>query len=262
MIRTRILRVEVDGHPPTAEELWYPALVNHGHITVMQVRDGRTRGLDLHLRRLDDATRELYGTGLDGDLVRDRVRHALGEDLRDASVRLSVFRPGDDGPVSAMVAVRPPATMPDTPQKLRSVAYERPLAHVKHAGSFAQIEFGRAAERDGFDDALLVGPGGIVSETAIANLGCYDGSAVVWPDAPSLTGITMRLVEDGLAERGVPARRGTVRLADLPSFRAVFVTNSSGVAPVGRVDDLSLPADAEFMTALAETYDAVPWDVI
>lgn len=33
----------------------------------MQVRDLRTRGLDLHLARLDAAQREIYGTGLDGE---------------------------------------------------------------------------------------------------------------------------------------------------------------------------------------------------
>jgi hypothetical protein len=42
----------------------------------------------------------------------------------------------------------------------------------------------------------------------------------------------------------------------------VFVTNSHGISGVGRVDDRVLPTDAEFMTALIETYEAVPLDVI
>jgi branched-subunit amino acid aminotransferase/4-amino-4-deoxychorismate lyase len=65
-----------------------------------------------------------------------------------------------------------------------------------------------------------------------------------------------------LAERGVPARRAPVRVADLPSFEAAFVTNSLGVAPVERVDDLALPQHAEFMRTVGRAYESVPWDRI
>jgi branched-subunit amino acid aminotransferase/4-amino-4-deoxychorismate lyase len=249
-------RIEIDGHPATAADLAFPAVFNYGHLTVMQVRDGRTRGLDLHLERLDAANRELYGTGLDGDLVRDRIRHALG-DVRDASVRLSAFQPDDR--TSLMAVVRPPSEPPGEPQSLMSVEYQRPLAHIKHTGTFGQIHFGRAAEREGFDDALLTGPGGVVSEGALTNLGCYDGTTVTWPDAPCLIGITMQLVSTAL---GVPSRRAPVHLTDLPSYASVFVTNSRGVAPVGRVDDRSLPVDEAFMATLTRAYEDVPWDVI
>lgn len=253
-------RVEVDGGPATAERLVHPALVNYGHVTVMQVRGRRTRGLELHLARLDAANRELFGSGLDGDRVRDHIRHALG-DVEDATVRLTVFQPGH-GDVSILVAVRPPADPPGVPQSLRSVRYERPVAHIKHVGTFGQIHYGLAAERDGFDDALLTGPDGVVSETTIANIGFLDGDSVVWPDAPMLHGITMRLLEPALAARGLPSRRRTVRPADLASFATTFVCNSRGVAPVGRVDDMTLPVDPALVEVLTRTYESVPWDPI
>jgi branched-subunit amino acid aminotransferase/4-amino-4-deoxychorismate lyase len=257
-----IPRIEVDGHAATAADLWFPAVVNYGHLTVIQVRGGGTRGLGLHLVRLDEATRELYGTGLDGDRVRGFIRHALGDDLRDASVRVSVFRPEPSREPSVMVVVRPPSDMPGTPQRLRSVAYQRPLAHVKHLGSFGQLHAGLTAERDGFDDALLTGPGGVVSEGAITNVGCYDGSGVTWPDAPALHGITMQLLERRLAAEGLPSRRAPVHLADLPSFATVFVCNSSGIAAVERVDDVALPVDAGFMKLVRRAYESVPWEPI
>jgi hypothetical protein len=62
-------RTEIDGHSPHVDELLTPALLNYGHITVMQVRDQAVRGLDLHLERLDAANRELYGVALDGELT-------------------------------------------------------------------------------------------------------------------------------------------------------------------------------------------------
>lgn len=80
--------------------------------------------------------------------------------------------------------------------------------------------------------------------------------------AAALAGISMRLVTAALAGRGTPSRHDMVRLADLPSFRAVFVTNSLGVAAVSQVDDYVLPADPGFIRTLAEAYEAVPWDRI
>jgi branched-subunit amino acid aminotransferase/4-amino-4-deoxychorismate lyase len=100
------LRIEINGRDATAEHLGFLALINYGHFTTMQVRAGRVRGLDLHLRRLADATRELFGGGLDCEQVRDYIRHALCR-TGDASVRVVGFWPYDDA-ASTMVAVRPP----------------------------------------------------------------------------------------------------------------------------------------------------------
>jgi branched-subunit amino acid aminotransferase/4-amino-4-deoxychorismate lyase len=255
-------QIEINGSAATAGQLAVPALVNYGHFTVMQVSAKRVRGLDLHLARLDSATRELFGTSLDGSRVRDHIRHALGAAAGSASVRVSVFWPDGDDTVSIMVAVRPPAGLPDRPQALRAVSYQRPLAHIKHAGTFGQIHYGHQAQRDGFDDALLTGPGGIVSEGGSTNIGFSDGTAVIWPDAPALPGITMQLLEQRLPGAGLPTRRARVRLADLASFRGAFVTNSLGAVPVGRVDNLALPIDNDLMKTVTRVYESVPWDPI
>jgi branched-subunit amino acid aminotransferase/4-amino-4-deoxychorismate lyase len=210
-----IPRIEVNGRAATAEQLGFPALVNYGHFTAMQVRSGRVRGLDLHRTRLDAATQELFGAKLDGNQIRDHIRHALGDDARDASVYVTVFWPDADDQASIMVTVRAPADMPSTPQSLQTVPYQRPVPHIKHVGSFAQIYYGRLAERNGFDDALLTGPGGVISEGAIANIGFFDGATVVWPEAPALQGITRQLLEPRPVDSGLPSRRSEVRLTDL-----------------------------------------------
>ncbi|MQA27627.1 MAG: class IV aminotransferase [Micromonosporaceae bacterium] len=251
---------EVNSEPPAAEQLRRRALVNYGHFTSMQARGRRVRGLDLHLRRLDAANRELFGSGVDNERVRDCLRHAL-VDVADATLRVDLFQSEKDH-TDVMVTATPPADPPPTPQRLRSVPYQRPVAHIKHVGAFGQIYHGRLAERDGFDDALLTGPDGAVSEAAIANVGCFDGSGVTWPDAPALHGITMQLLESRLDAGGVPSRRGPVRLAELPSYATVFVCNSQGVAPVGQVDDTPLPVDESFMRTMIRQYESVAWDPI
>jgi branched-subunit amino acid aminotransferase/4-amino-4-deoxychorismate lyase len=249
-------RVEIDGEPPTADRLAAAALVNYGHYSTMQIRHRAVRGLELHFARLDAATRELFEVALDPDRVRALLRHCLGDDYTDATGRVTVFDAGSGAP-SVMVALGDPADVLDRPTRLQTVRYQRPLPHLKHVGSFGQIYYGLRAERAGYDDALLVDDDGVISETAIANIGFVDGTDVVWPDAPALAGITMQILEPRL-----PSRRRTVQMADLTSFGAAFVTNSRGPAPVGRVDATDLPVDGDAIRRVVAAYEAVPWDPI
>src|SRR5205814_4396528 len=122
-----------------------------------------------------------------------------------------------------------------TPQRLRSVRYQRPDAHLKHLAT-GQGYYSRLARRNGFDDALLTSADGAVSETAIANIGFFDESGIVWPDAPLLHGVTMQLLEHRLPELGVPSQRAPVRLADIGAFEGAFLSNARGVDAVKQVD--------------------------
>lgn len=250
------LRIEIDGRRPSAEELWAIASA-HGHFTAMQVRAGRTRGLDLHLARLEAANDELFGAPLDRDAVRGLVRHALAS-IEDASVRVYVFESAER-PVT-MVTVKEPGGV-STPQRVQSVTYQRPDAHLKHL-STGQGYYARVARRNGFDDALLTGPDGTVSESTVANVGFLTGSGVVWPDAPQLHGITMQLLERSLHDLGIPSRRAPVRVQDIASFEGAFLSNSRGIAAVTLVDRVSLPMEDERMEAIADAYASVPWDAI
>ncbi|MEV0317682.1 aminotransferase class IV family protein [Streptomyces sp. NPDC050658] len=253
-------RLEIDGQAATADRLLPPALGAMGHFTALQVRGGAVRGLALHLARLDEATRELFDRELDGAYVRGLIRHVLRDDITDASVRVHVHAP--EGEPTVMVTVRAPGQMPPDPQALRSVPFQRPFPHIKHLGGFGQARYGELARRAGYDDALLTAPDGTISEGAVTNIAFYDGTEVVWPDAPCLEGITMRLLEPRLASAGPGTRRGPVTLADLSSYGAAFVTNARGIAPVRRIDDTEFAVDPKLMRAVAEAYEGVPWDVV
>jgi branched-subunit amino acid aminotransferase/4-amino-4-deoxychorismate lyase len=224
--------------------------MNYGHFTAMQVRRKATRGLDLHLARLDAANREIFDTPLDGGEIRARIREALG-DIEDASVRVIADEAG------FTVTVRPPAPDPLSPQRLQTAPFQRPVAHLKHTGGFAQEYYGRRAERAGFDEILLIGPNGEISEGGITNVCFVDGDALVWPDAPHLAGITMQLVEKSVAGRHSP-----VHVDDLRTSEGGFLTNSHGIAMIASVDDIVLPAAPAMHKRLREAYAAVPWDAI
>jgi branched-subunit amino acid aminotransferase/4-amino-4-deoxychorismate lyase len=252
------VHIEIDGRGATMEQLRAVAPAGYGHFTAMQVRNRRVRGLGLHTDRLDTANREMFGAGLDAARVLEYIRHALGERTQDASVRVYVVEtPGEP---AIMVTVRPPGEMLAGPWRLRTVPYQRSLAHLKHIGDFGQGYYQRLAHGNGFDEALLTGPDGAVCEGAITNIGFSDGASVVWPDAPALRGITMQILERALPGHGMPSQRLPVCISNLGSFAAAFVTNSHGIAPVGQIDDLTLPVDRALMGTLTEAYESAGWD--
>src|SRR3979409_2507167 len=103
----RVLNIEINGEPAGVEAVHRVATWNYGHFTSMQAREGAVRGLDLHLKRLEGASRELFGAAVesDGDAVRELIRRALREE-RAASVRVTVVpRPGVPLSTDVMVSV-------------------------------------------------------------------------------------------------------------------------------------------------------------
>ncbi|WP_406449868.1 aminotransferase class IV family protein [Streptomyces sp. NBC_00876] len=260
---TSLPYAEFDGHPATETDLLTAVFFNYGHFTAMQVRDRRVRGLALHLARLDEASRELFELPLDGGRVRELIRHALeSSGAVDASVRVHGLRPPGAAETTVMVTVRGPATMASAPKSLMSVPYARVVPHLKRPGEFGQTYYGELARRSGFDDALLTLPDGAVTEGAITNIGFWDGSRVVWPQAPALAGITMALLEQELPGAGVRSLRRPVTLDGLGAFRSAFVTNAQGMAPVARIDDTVFTVDEELMKRLGAAYEAAPRDTI
>ena len=226
-----------------------------GHFTAMQVRRGRTRGLDLHLLRLEAAHREVYGRALSGEEVRAGIRHALSG-RPDASVRVYGYWAG------LMVTVREPQDMPRRPHSMTALHFQRPLARLKHVGSWGQDRFREIALAAGFDEGLLVDEAGIISEGTITNVGFWRDATVIWPDAPKLQGITMLLLRRQLTAAGIPQAEGRVRVQDLADYDGMILCNARGWAPVSRVDNLTIPQDQAFNGIIAAAIDRCPWDEI
>jgi branched-subunit amino acid aminotransferase/4-amino-4-deoxychorismate lyase len=209
------------------------------------------------MERLASSNREVFDAGLDPDVVRSLIRHALGE-TSDASVRVYVHRT-DDGPVT-VVTVRPPAEMA-SPQRLRAIAYMRPEPRIKHVHTDQGLHR-EAAQRAGFDDAVLTAADDRVSETTMANIGFFDEMGVVWPDAPMLDGITKQLLERHAADAGVRMRERPVHLAELASMTGAFVSSARGIGLVSTIDAVALDTPQARLDELAELYASVPWDEI
>jgi branched-subunit amino acid aminotransferase/4-amino-4-deoxychorismate lyase len=268
--------VEVNGVEADAEDLRRLAGAGYAHFTSMQVRNGAVRGLDLHLRRLDESTRALFGTGLDTERVRACLRHALEGGPAAASVRVTVFGRSPDAVLRGeavetdlAVATSAPVEARSAPVRLRTTVYERDLPHVKHTGTFGLLHHRRQAVLAGYDDALFTDRHGRISEASVWNICFYDGERFLWPEAAVLPGITMRLLQRGMAAAGVPSERRPVRLGDLatappgtPALSA-FLTNSvSPAVPVACIDGTALTVDPARTALLVGCYESNPWQTV
>ncbi|MEQ4721186.1 aminotransferase class IV family protein [Nonomuraea sp. B19D2] len=258
--------VQRNGRAVAAEELAPLAFAGYAHFTAMQVRGGRIRGLDLHLERLRVASVELFGRALPGDRVRSYLRAALEGGPGDVSLTATVYSPAGEFTVAGaevepevLVRTGPAASGPEGPLALAAVEHERMLPAVKHVGEVAKTYFLRQAVGQGFDDAAFVDRRGRLSEASIWNLAFWDGTAVVWPVAEMLSGITMTIVRRQLDRLGIPQRTQEITLSGLPALSGAVVMNSwtPGVA-VHRIGAVPLPEAPSFVALLHRAYQAEP----
>jgi branched-subunit amino acid aminotransferase/4-amino-4-deoxychorismate lyase len=247
--------IEVNGREADQAAV---SLLDHegwGHFTAMQVRGGRARGLDLHLARLEAAHHDVYGRALDGQEVRARIRHVLDGRV-DASVRVYGYWAG------LIVTVKEPQDTPRRPHSMTALQFQRPLARLKHVGSWGQGRFSEMALAAGFDEGLLVDESGRISEGTITNVGFWRDGMVVWPNAPKLLGITMLILRRQLTAASVGQAEEPVHVQDLAGYDGMILCNSRGWAPVGRVDDLAIAQDEAFDNVIDTAIDGCPWDEI
>ncbi|WP_098026711.1 aminotransferase class IV family protein [Streptomyces sp. st115] len=255
----------LDGRPATTDDLAPLAFSGHAHFTAAQIRDGRVRGLDLHLERLRSASVELFGRALPEDVVRAHLRTALAAaPAADLSLTATVSSTAGEftateADLALLVRTGPPSTGPDGPLVLAAVEHERFLPHIKHVGEVAKTHLLRQAAADGFDDAAFLDREGRFSEATIWNLVFWDGEAVVWPEARTLTGTTLGIVRRQLDRLGVRQRTAAITPDDLPALAGAAVMNSwtPGV-PVHRIGTTELPAAPRFLETLHRAYTAEP----
>jgi branched-subunit amino acid aminotransferase/4-amino-4-deoxychorismate lyase len=255
------MRLSLDGEYPDVEALAHRVTVNYGHFTSMQVRDQAVRGLDLHLDRLRAASRELHGAELDPRRVRSYLKAALAE-MKDASARIDVFLDATNLSEHIMVSISDPEPTPAKSLTLRSVAYQRPVPHIKHTGGFAQLFHQKEARKEGFDDALLVGNNGVLSETAIANIGFIRRGEIIWPAADALCGITWQLLNRLVRAQEISTSFRPIHLHEVPGFDAAFTTNSHGITPVRRIDEVGISLENEMLQRISSLYEAEPFQPI
>jgi branched-subunit amino acid aminotransferase/4-amino-4-deoxychorismate lyase len=259
--------MELDGVPADLDDLASLALTNYGHFTSMRSDNRRVRGLPLHLDRLVHDCQEIFGADLDRRKVQDLACRAVRGDTGSGDtgslvVRVTVFDPAlTIGCLRAraqprvLVSTRPAAAQPLPPLRVRSVEYRRDMPTVKHVGLFGTLRHHRDAQLSGFDDALFVGAGSVITEGSTWNIGFFDGDHVVWPEADCLSGVTMALLKQ-VHSRTITA---PVRLAAVRDMGAAFATNATiGVRAISAIDNIRMADDHPIINRLRTEYLDIP----
>ncbi|WP_115553294.1 aminotransferase class IV family protein [Xanthomonas arboricola] len=225
-----------NGAPASAQQLGAAALINYGHFTTLQVRNGATLGLDLHLQRLQEGSRALFGQELEAGQLRAQLHAALmASAMADASLRVTVFAPDYDfrNPLrevalDVLVAISPPADMPETGLRVQVTDYVRERPELKHVGTFPLLHLRRLAMQADHDDVVLQDRQGRVLEGAFWNLGLWERGGLVWPQGASLLGTRQQLLQSGLKTLGVTQVSRPVELSELDRFDGAFACNARG----------------------------------
>ncbi|MDN7587020.1 aminotransferase class IV family protein [Burkholderia seminalis] len=257
---------QINGMAATPDALAALAFAGHAHFTAMQVRDGRVRGLDLHLARLRDASNALFGHALPDARIRAFLRAALDRAPSALSLSATVHAttgefaaPRDDEALDVLIRTAAPSSGPVGPLDLALFEHERVLPDIKHVGEAAKTHFLRRAVAQGFDDAAFIDRRGRISEGSIWNIAFWTGDALVWPVADMLGGVTMGILRRQLARLGIAQHDREVTPADLPSMAGAVVMNSwtPGVA-VRRFGTATLPDSPSLAARLHRAYEQEP----
>lgn len=145
--------------------------------------------------------------------------------------------------------------------KLQTAAFQRPApntapVHSKAAGLYMICTVSKhAAERNGFNDALMLDYRGYVAECTGANIFFFMGDELHTPIADCfLNGITRRTVMDLARGLGIKVVERHIKPEEIANASEIFVTGTAAeVTPIGQIDEhVFTPAEKTF--ALMDAY--------
>lgn len=259
-------QAHINGQPATLSELVPLAFAGFAHFTAMQVRDSKIKGLDLHLARLQKASKEFFGRMLPEEQLISYIKTAIDKGPKDQSLTVTLFsRHGEFAAASmdtepvVLIRSSAPANGPKGPLRLSRADHERPLASIKHVGEAGKTYYLHQAIRQGFDDAVFVDRHGRLSEATIWNLVFWDGETVIWPQATMLQGTMMSIVQRQLDRLGIAQRHEEINFERLMGLSGAAVMNSwtPGIA-VTAIDTTVFAVATPFISLLHKAYQAEP----
>ena len=212
------------------------------------------------VREIDDACREVLAANKISDgYVRPiawRGAEMMGVSAQNNTIHLSIAAwpwPSYFSPEARESGI-----------KLTTAAWRRPApesapVHAKAAGLYMICTLSKhQAERQGFEDALMLDYRGRVAEATGANIFLGIDGALHTPDPDCfLDGITRRTVIQLGRARGYEVVERAILPAELADAQEVFLTGTAAeVTPVGRIDDHRFQVGA-MTRQLREDYEAL-----
>lgn len=216
-----------------------------GLIETMSWREGKLRLAALHFSRLARGLDLLGFSGITEQQFLQETAKALSanNDPEKATVRVQFFRNGGTDTTHYLIEVFPLADQPEPlPQKGLRLGITRKV--VKCPDSMAQLKTSsrlqytlarRDAERQGWDDALLLNPEGRVVESTISNVFVVKGKQIFTPPLREgcIDGVMRRYLLEAARTKGFDISEVRIGTEMLPDADELFLTNAvKGIRPV------------------------------
>jgi branched-chain amino acid aminotransferase len=213
-----------------------------GVFTTLRIVRGEAFAYERHWRRLE---KDSSTTGMPLNFAGAKVRVNLQEVIRanrveDGCARIYLVWNNvgfwkSDEKMPEMDLVITTADAPSYPETVRLAVRE----HGRHAASalvgvktiswLDSVWAVAEAQREGFDEVVLLNERGEVSECTAANIFAVKGDEVLTPPLSSgcLEGVTRGVLAEVAPEAGVAVVERTLRLEDLHSAEEVFITSTN-----------------------------------
>ena len=222
-----------------------------GLFTTVRIFEGIPFAFERHWKRLErDASRIHCPFSFSAE----RVREQLGEVLRANHVKegcariyavynqVGFWRSGEEFPPADMIIYS--SDLPAYSHHARLGVREQgrhaasPLAGVKVTSWLTNVWSLQEAQREGFDEVVMLNERGEVAECTAANIFCVKGGRVATPPLNSgcLEGVTRGVLLEVGAAAGVPVEEKTLVPQDLYAADEVFISSTNrNLLPVSAI---------------------------
>jgi branched-chain amino acid aminotransferase len=231
---------------PVEKVRWSPGqaglICGWGLFTTVRIVRGEAFAYERHWRRLEkDAALTRIPLAHSGAKVRVMLQEVIrANHVKEGCARIYVlwntvgsWRSEEKMPDVDLVITT--ADLPSYPEQVRLTVREQgrhaasPLAGVKTISWLGSVWAVAEAQREGFDEVVLLNERGEVSECTAANIFAVKGEKVVTPPLSSgcLEGVTRGILMEIASEAGTSVVEQTLRLEDLYNAEEVFVTSTN-----------------------------------
>jgi len=222
-----------------------------GVFTTVRIFEGIPFAFERHWKRLERDANRIH---CPFSFSAERVREQLGEVLRANHVKegcariyavynqVGFWRSGEEFPPADMIIYS--SDLPAYSHHARLGVREQgrhaasPLAGVKVTSWLTNVWSLQEAQREGFDEVVMLNERGEVAECTAANIFCVKGGRVATPPLNSgcLEGVTRGVLLEVGAAAGVPVEEKTLVPQDLYAADEVFISSTNrNLLPVSEI---------------------------
>ena len=250
---------ELEAFIPAADRGF---LFGDGVFTTIKVVEGEPEFLGLHLEKWERDCKTL------GIVPRRIARKVIDELIQKNEAQAGIWRlkiliSGGEGPEfnlgkrsegSLLMTLKPYKGQP-SPCRLIVYPYPvcRPLAAIKTLAFADLLWMADYAVKQGYDDAIVCDPQGMILETSVANVFWRQGNNLFFPNLslPLYPGITLQVILKIAEKMNLGIHPIKARLEEISTDAQFYLCNSmKGIVPVVSIGEKKFERDPSFENSL------------